>query len=273
MSNAEAIPMKKVVGACLVLLVGIALGWWLRGTNPSVFPAPRRPVETTKQAEQIIAASRATEAGTTMPTAAKVDAAKISPTDRVRILASINQHGHTRFYVNAIAGTKLDSGFIEMFGLSDAEAASLNATLAAANSRLTDIAISLASAQIDDEKTKISVHVPAFPDAGGAVHDQVLAAFKAVLGPDRYAAFNELSADGFENAFSMFGLNDTTYSLNFAPSSQGPQGRETYQIDMKYTSPNGTYGTSHSVLMGSSIPESFPVLAHYLPAELIASKK
>ena len=259
--------MKRIAGGTLLLVVGMALGWLLRGTAVQVVQPRRQAITSADQATQVIAASPLV--GTTAGAAP----AKFTPTDRVMNLAGLTKRGRTQFFVNAISGHKLDPGFIEMYGLSDAEAASLNASLVAAYTRMTQLALDSATAQTDDENKKLIVHVPPFPIEGGVVHDQVFAAFKATLGPERYEAFNVLSANGVEASFGAFGLNDITYTMNLVPSGAGRKGDSPYEILMKYSAVNGTAGTSGSTLPASMIADYFPVLAHFVPPALMPPKK
>ncbi len=250
-----------------MLLLGLVVGWLLRGSAGGFSQPRRQPIVNPAQATQVIAVS---------PLVGKTpdaEPAKVTPTDRVMNLAAMARRGLTPVVINAIIGNKLDPSFVEMFGLSDVEVAQLNASLDAANRRMTDLALGLATAQTDEESKTLSVHVPAFPDAGGVVHDQVFAAFKAALGPERYDAFSVLSANRVETAFGAFGLNDTTYIMKLVPFEQAGAGDGFYDIDKKYSSANGTYGTTHGRLMASMIADSYPVLAHFVPPALIPPKK
>jgi hypothetical protein len=177
-----------------------------------------------------------------------------------------------RINLQVVTSRRLDPEFIKLFGITDAEAATLNERLAETKSRLDQLSIDAATSRLDSENNRFIVHVPPLPAEGGQVRDQLLQSFADVLGPERFDAMNALAGQAFDGAFSQFGLADTTYEINLAPTTSD-DGQSIYQIKETNTFPENSYSTGNSTLNASSIPDTFPVLSHFIPPNTLGAPK
>jgi RNA polymerase sigma factor (sigma-70 family) len=141
--------------------------------------------------------------------------------ERLRVLAELQKSGTLRNSIGLVdGGGKLNRQFVEIYQLSPASAAALQRTLDASRAKMN--ALVLANAKVTEQSAgKVVVQVEPFPQAGGAAYDELMGSVGSLLGPDRSAAFAQLSADSLEDEFGAFGAAQRTLTITRDPASAG----------------------------------------------------
>lgn len=120
---------------------------------------------------------------------------------------------------------RLSPSFIEVFELSASEQSDLVAAIEEARASLAQIEGNRRRV-LDSDKSAFVVEIPAFPELGGVVYDRLMAAFAAVLGAERYSAFQDVGAEQVEQTFGgHFGCDAVTVTIY----KEGPVGRSGYR--------------------------------------------
>ena len=161
--------------------------------------------------------------------------------------------------------TELTGAFVSLMGLSPAEVATIDGALASADDKIAQLSAAATEAHVDPATGNWVLHTPPFPEAGGAIHDQVFNAFSSTLGRDRMDAFNSLCPGVFDQMFDGFGSTDRTTTVSrIAPTATSPL---LFKIVTAYTaSALGGSGTSTSVMLGADAPQVAPLIPAFIPS-------
>jgi hypothetical protein len=197
------------------LLVGVRLG--RRTSPPGEKPGP--PVA------QVGTPPAATTPGQGQETRAVVTAEPEpppAPLSRLRAIAELNRARPMRISVPPVQFGQLNEDFAAVFELSPAEAQRLRASIAATRARLD--ALEASHAQIVAEGNgRFTVTVPPFPEEGGAVHDDFVAALRGLLGEERWSYYTRISEADFEQSseFGGFGLTQSVFHVRTGQDGPG----------------------------------------------------
>ena len=130
--------------------------------------------------------------------------------------------------MSAVNDDSVDMVFALMMGLTSADIARLNRSLASAKERIETLRESTARLEISpDKKTKI-ITLPALGAEMTPIYKSVLSEFADVLGPERYDLFNQVAGESFDGLFDHFGANTVVYEIATDPIID-EKGRMTYQ--------------------------------------------
>jgi hypothetical protein len=180
-----------------------------------------------RRAEEASRSAAASAATASTPPAASVGMSERGTLARLRTLVDLQKRklldSHMTF-VNP-AG-RLSESFVELFGPTEQEQATLQQTLDRAREQLTNLQIANATVSRND-KGEYIISVKPFAE-GSAVYDQLLDAFSQTLGPDRNAAFLALGANQLEQTLGHFGAEAKTITIGRNTSPNGPDNQ--YQV-------------------------------------------
>lgn len=161
----------------------------------------------------------------------------------------------------------LDPVFVRFFNLTPAEAGRLAGSIKLAQAQYDSMVDAAATGGVSDDGKTLTVTVPSFPAEGGAIHDELLGAFEQVLGPDRFALFNVVTRDQFEQSFNQFGLGKVTYAMELTPTIIAGA-RPIYKATRATSGPDGSWGSSSgSVLGAADVKKYFPAMSRFLPPD------
>lgn len=245
---ASRLPLVTASAACLVL--GFGAGWWWQ-QRPATAPAASSPAP----------AASAPVAGAAA-LAPDVVAARLATLQWLQAAGMPVQLPP----VSPFTDTTLNPIFVKAFALDGAEEAKLRLALIDSRRRYDEVLTRTAQGRIDEAGKELTVKIAPSPEAGGRIHDDLLDTFRNVLGPERFALFNQLSAEAFAGTYDSFGMGQVTLTMKLTPRHV-PNGPDTYQIVRAVTSASGqrTLGTSQIDL--ATARRSFPVLFRFLPAD------
>ncbi len=111
--------------------------------------------------------------------------------------------------------TELTDGFAEAFELTASERQRLERALVDALSATDRLALERVQSHVVDDGRELVIEVPAFPEAGAQVYDQVSSVFTEVLGPERLGLFNEVYGSRMENLYRGIGTKTQTIRVIF----------------------------------------------------------
>lgn len=184
---------------------------------PSAEPGARREAEAAalrrendRLRGEVAALRAAAESGPARPTGVR---------QRLSVLTELRKNLKIGTSIPPLtAGGRLSGNFVALFGLSAGERQRLQDGLDAALGRFGEAMIAHATVRRDGDK--LTIQVPPLEE-GPALYDQVTALFQAVLGPERMAAFDAISADQLPYALNHFGAEARTLTLERLPGAAG----------------------------------------------------
>jgi len=246
--------------ACSGLAVGFALGWITRST-PALFNVEvlvgRSVMPLPTQGARVHPAPRAQS--TPLPPASRLRSG-------VEILAWLEEHDF-HLAVHPFNADAFDPKLAALLDLSPAEVDQINGALRQTKQRLDELAIQTATSKVSPDGKLLTVMVSPLPAQGDALYANLLGTIKKVLGPDRFQLFDQIAGAGFDGAFDRYGLNPVTYELSLEPSDT-QVGGPVYNYKRYFVGADGkSSGWGSGVLSRSAIEATFPVLAHFLPAD------
>ncbi len=173
----------------------------------------------------------------------------------------------------ALAADQVGPQVIGFFDLTPAETATLNAAVVRAAQRMAELADQHASGRVDEATGKLIVDVPAYPEDGGHVFDELLGQFRAVLGPERFAYFDSLFGDNLERNYDGFGIHRVRYEVELKPMATF-KGQPVHRIERSFVTGDGTgTGRSISQLPLNHVEKFHPILKRFLPPALAETAK
>lgn len=279
----EIMKLTKVTsiaaGAIATLGLGAFLGIQYEGRKPSGMEiktvaamGPQSDMAVlqieNRQLQQEIAQLRAVRAGQANRAPATKPADTLSPLDRLRVLADLQQRNLAYFsQIFVERNGRLTRAFTELFDLSTPQRDSLQRAIDSARQRLT--ALERAHATVSRAKTgEVVIEIDAFPKEGGVVYDELMQAFAQTLGKERNAAYLVLGAEQVERALGRFGAVDFRATV----SHQKEAGADSYTVKLEHKLP-GELGTSTSGFRSiKDIEESLGSFVQLLPADFSKGK-
>ncbi|HLP09634.1 MAG TPA: hypothetical protein VK178_15835 [Opitutaceae bacterium] len=191
--------------------------------------------------------------------------------ERLEALRWFNREHGAWFRVGVFTSPQrgeLDAGFVSAYGLTAEEGQRLRDALTAAREKMDRGRLAAAKVDVRPDNLGALIEVPALPELGGAAYDDVLATFRAVLGPERWAYFDELSADGFEHGFLRFGAMQNKIEIEV---KEFPGGAQYFDVKDHYVGTDGS-GWSGGTVDPASFRQSYPFAAKLLPESFLRSQ-
>jgi len=152
--------------------------------------------------------------------------------------------------------------FVGLFGLSSSEQKTLEAAFGEARRRSIEMQIKAAKVTEDPATDMLIVDIPTQPELGGQIYDDLLNTLRNVLGPDRYAYFNDFSGKPFERGLDSFGASKTKFEITREVS---PDGKIGYSYKKYFNDPTGGNGWSGGRLDLDGLTQFFPEIAPLIP--------
>jgi hypothetical protein len=212
------------------LILGFAAGWFLHQLAQSLSPVPGA-----------VASTLATPAAAPAASPTKADGASARVTQSAATdVPTYKEHLATLRWLKAsgllpytgfFQYDKLTSQFALLYGLTPPETAQLNTAALQAKQRLDELYRQRVRLDPSSGPEKLVVTIPALPEEGGKIYNDLLAQVSAVLGPDRYALFDEISGNALDSSFDGFGLTRHRYEV--VPVTE-PDGRLSYKLTGAY---------------------------------------
>ncbi|HLP03478.1 MAG TPA: hypothetical protein VK163_15735 [Opitutaceae bacterium] len=258
----------------LCLAIGTVAGYRL-GTAGSGADRPAEPLRKAAVAANAGAASSEAPAGVGAEDAvargAPIDPQRPKLVERLEALRWFNRNGGAWFRVGVFSSPQrgeLAAGFVSAYGLTAEEGRLLREALTAAREKMDRGRLAAAKVEVRSDNLGAVIEVPALPELGGAAYDDVLATFRAVLGPERWEYFDEFSADGFEHGFLSFGAMQTKIEIEV---KQFPGGAQYFDVKDHYVGPDGS-GWSGGTVDPASFRQSYPFAAKLLPEAFLRAQ-
>lgn len=264
--------MKKLALAAALVVLTLATGTFVAVHYRLLVPpgaagtsaADTRELSTLREQVRQLSADNTRLSGP-----AKADpatSAEAAGLERLRVLADLQKSGTLRNAIGPLdGGGKLNKQFVDIYQLSPAAAAALQRTLDASRAKMN--ALVLANAKVTEQSAgKFVVQVEPFPQAGGAAYDELMGSVGSILGPDRSAAFSQLSADSLDDEFGAFGAAQRTLTVTRDPSAAGApsmvEDKLVRSSDSDVVTVTDVYGITDAAHMdrlglGSMLPSEF----------------
>lgn len=196
---------------------GVAVGLMLPAASraPDVSQARTQTAPVAPQTAVV-----ASPAPASLPDSAITDA--LDPVrERLRSISELNALLSQRIRLRMFAPFgKVDDGFSKVFGLTGDELARLTAGLETTKARIAALDAKHAVIEpVGDGGYRIAI--APYPCEGGAVYDGLQGVIQEVLGPERFAAWREMSDEiDTDWTFRKFGLSETTITLHDAKEGE-----------------------------------------------------
>lgn len=181
---------------------------------------------------------RAATSAFTGPTSSSGNASTTSPVAVLRRLWEMQGEKQISVKMNRFLDPsgKLGEGFVAMLELTPAEQANVQRAVDQARERLADYERANSTVERKDNATVMIATKP-FPEAGGAVFDELMTAIAAAIGPERNAVFRSFGQEQVETEFARFGAVQRT--TTFTANSNNPN--RPYSLhEVQTTGPNST---------------------------------
>lgn len=265
----------RIVLLILLLATAAAAGWFARGLMFESIPPPPAATpaaihaapEHRTVAHTPVTPPPTTQAGIAAPLPTPPHSEIGARLRAARLLkASGLPLGRAAYY-----STSVPPELVAILDLSVDEVDSLNAIHTTVQQSIEAARTRLAEARFEDDGRKIIVEAPALDAQQSALlFEQTLSAVRGLLGPERFALFNELWGEGFEAAYGHFGLSESVrYEMSLLPAPERGDGSTVYKFRRHTANPTtGTTGWGDSLQTTSSIRRDHPMLARFLPPDL-----
>jgi hypothetical protein len=159
---------------------------------------------------------------------------------------------------------RLTDAIAALFELTPGERTQMDGHLARAKEEIDRMSVEHAMGASGEDGSWI-INVPAFPERGGVVYEQMLASISAVLGPERTGSFLEIAGPAVERQLGAFGAEEAKIVL--FPGTVSPSGEITYRVSESAKS-WGTQGNSAGEFSQQDIETRYGAVArHHVPAK------
>jgi RNA polymerase sigma factor (sigma-70 family) len=220
-----------VASALLILAVGSAVyeAGEARSANVALAAANRArddlsarlQISDQRVAEESTRVAQAPQAATPPAPAVSASAGTRGLSAQWRAMADLQKRGVLNAKMTLVSKTgQLGNDFVDLFGLTPTEQATLQQALDRARVQLANLQLANATLSRNDKGGYV-IAVQPFTEGLG-IYDQVLDAFSNTLGPDRNAAFLTLEADQLEKVLGHFGgeIKTVTIGRNTQPGAK-----------------------------------------------------
>jgi RNA polymerase sigma factor (sigma-70 family) len=203
--------------------------------------------------------------------AANAKVGTIGTMEQLRILADLQQRGVLNARITLVSPNgQLGKDFVNLFGLTPAEQATLQQSLDSTRAQLINLQLANATMSKND-KGQYVIAVKPFGEGSG-LYDPLLSSFSQTLGPDRNAAFLTLGADQLERVFGHFGAENKTVIIGPNPEANDPNHYQVTDHSVYKTRDAHGHGTDDSsstttVRDRDAVVQRFGALAKLLPPD------
>lgn len=200
------------------------------------------------------------------PTAPASPLSEASPIDRLTTLAWFKANGFPNIEINIADLKGLTPEFIRFFNLSSAEQQAILTALE--NAKRQSLQIASQAAQLTGRPTAddLVIEVPALPESGGKIYDDLLHSLRDVLGPDRYSYFDLFSGKEVERKNDSYGTKRKKYEIH---REQGASNHVSYSLKISVWE-LGTDGTMTIQTSGTDsawLANTYPEIAEQIPSD------
>ena len=271
----ETMNLRLIGCGALCLTIGIVAGYGLGAARTAAEHLPKETPAIVPPsmdgAARLAGVAAATPDGSVATNGNSISPESAKAIARLEALRWFKRNGQTFFTVGVFSNPQngeLATGFVSAYGLTPEDGRRLRDALVAARARLDRGRYDAAKVEVRPDNLGAVIHVPALPELGGAAYDEVLTTLRTVLGPDRWAYFEEFSADTFEHGFLRFGAMENRLEIEV---KQRPDGAEFFEVKDHFfgTDLNGWTG---STLDPGSFHEFFPFAAKLLPQSFLRTQ-
>lgn len=189
------------------VVVGVALGWLVFGERVPI------AVDVVPLAQPMVAHASAGPQRAPGDATSAIEGAKWRGREETMCWLKAHKALAPLEVFSAGGSGLLDNRFAEVFALTAAERERVQQAAEQAYRNIEEVRATRATVSVAPDNSRARVDLPAVPEAGGRIHDELLREFKEVLGPERFAYFDDLAGDNFEAAFKAFGANGETSDL------------------------------------------------------------
>lgn len=212
--------------ATIAAAIGLALGvWW----SPRRGGAPAEPAVAAAPAVPLRDSAAPSSAPPALPDAAPGSPLPASPArlERARVLAGIVKDGIAAPPVRLLDGmgreAQLSEPFKVLFEITPAEERALEAAILRAQNGVTatEIALAAVGPGEGEEAGSWVIKIPAFPEVGATLYDELFNTFATTLGPERLALFEPLVGPQLESTTGSLGLQERRLVITPKPRPEG----------------------------------------------------
>jgi len=142
--------------------------------------------------------------------------------DRLMALSEMNSLLRAKIRVPLLVGEDINEDFVKLYGMSAHEVAQLKASFSAAKHKIAEL--DAAHALIEPMGVHAySISIPAYPQEGGVVYDELMRSIREVLGDERFAAYLSTGNELLDtSAFGKFGMSETVIAIRPAEVGEAP---------------------------------------------------
>jgi RNA polymerase sigma factor (sigma-70 family) len=150
----------------------------------------------------------------TAETATSQKASVTPPLEALRVLVDLQQRRllSSRIRMTNYGTTDLSKSFTTLFDLTPTETDTLQRAVNTARDKLTALEKDNAAVQEMPDGSLV-INIKAYPQAGGAVYDDLMKSFSTTLGTERQKAFAALGASDLERSLGFVGAADRTLTI------------------------------------------------------------
>lgn len=214
-------------------------------------------------------ARRTDRASSAVSTAAST--AALTAVDQLRVLADLSKRRlltpMVRTFSYKEAGA-LSPAFAELFALTPPERAALQSAVDRARERMASLELENAAVERATNGDVVITMRP-FPQAGGAVYDEMIKAFAETLGPDRQSAFLTLAAKEVEKSLGWFGTAERALTFSQAAT---PSGETQFNVQAQHKLPTESGSQSSSFKTFDEMAAAVGTPARLLPKDFGSRK-
>jgi RNA polymerase sigma factor (sigma-70 family) len=153
-------------------------------------------------------------AATTSNAAATKQEGQTPPLEALRVLLDLQQRRllQPQIRMTNYGTTDLSKSFVTLFNLTDVETETLQRTVNTARDKLATLEKENAFVQ-EMADGSLVINMKAYPEAGGAVYDEMMKSFSTTLGAERQKAFLALASRDLERSLGYVGAADRTLTI------------------------------------------------------------
>ncbi len=163
-------------------------------------------------------------------------------------------------------GDRLSPSFVEGFELSRAEAARLQSALDETRTGIERLTTAYARSGWDEERKNWVIDIPAYPEEGRVLYDELFGEFARVLSREEWEVFQDLFASQLENQFDHLGTRTQRFVVA-RDATEGINGKRYLQVRQEWQSSDSS-GNSTSEIPVEEVARRWPGIVDQLPPEI-----
>jgi signal transduction histidine kinase len=200
-----------------------------------------------------------------------LDGNALSAVERLRVMADLSKRGLVSPMIitfSSLNPGRLSDSFVELFGITPPERETLQASVDRVRERLAVHELENASLE-RTANGDASVKIRAFPQAGAAIHDELMRAFSETLGAERQGIFLAMAAHDLEQSLGGLG----TFERNFVFSRNNSRGgNRPFSVEESQTMVGGSNRRRSDFKTFDEMARSVGTAARLLPKDFADGK-